>query len=389
MDGEGEGMKSGLIPSSAVGQKINEWYRYIRTFSVPDAEILKAEIKQELDRMEPDSNLVLYYSLMEFRHQLMLDYLEPLEKLKIEDQPTLSEILDNIDNSQAGLKELLDYYVNFFKGMFEFDKREFISAITYYKQAEKKLAFVSDHVERAEFYFKVAEAYYHMKQTYFSLIHIKNAYEIYVEQDTYNVRIIQCHFVFGVNLMDERRFEQAAKHFQHALQMAEKEQKAQLVGRALYNLGLCYYNQDRIGEAIPYFERAVDTFESQRIVNSLPQAYFLITLIYFKLGKKEKASEYHKRGYEYAKETDDPVYTVKFEWLQALYQAKPDEETISACFRYLEDKNLYADIEDLALEAAKYYYEQNCFKISSDYFLKVEEARKQIQRSEGLYEIEI
>ncbi len=131
-------MKSGLIPSSAVGQKINEWYRYIRTFSVPDAEILKAEIKQELDRMEPDSNLVLYYSLMEFRHQLMLDYLEPLEKLKIEDQPTLSEILDNIDNSQAGLKGLLDYYVNFFKGMFEFDKREFISAITYYKQAEKK-----------------------------------------------------------------------------------------------------------------------------------------------------------------------------------------------------------------------------------------------------------
>jgi response regulator aspartate phosphatase C len=63
--------------------------------------------------------------------------------------------------------------------------------------------------------------------------------------------------------------------------MAEKEQKAQLVGRALYNLGLCYYNQDRIGEAIPYFERAVDTFESQRIVNSLPQAYFLIRFLFF------------------------------------------------------------------------------------------------------------
>lgn len=382
-------MKSGLIPSSAVGQKINEWYQYIRTFSVPDAEILKAEIKQELDHIEPDSNLVLYYSLMEFRHQLMLDYLEPLEKLKIEDQPSLSEILDSIDNSQAGLKGLLDYYVNFFRGMFEFDKREFISAITYYKQAEKKLAFVSDHVERAEFYFKVAEAYYYMKQTYFSLIHIKNAYEIYVEQDTYNVRIIQCHFVFGVNLMDERRFEQAAKHFEYALEMAEKEEKAQLVGRALYNLGLCYYNQDRIESAIPYFEQAVDTFESHRIVNSLPQAYFLITQIYFKLGKNAKAAEYHKRGYEYAKETDDPDYAVKFEWLHALYQAKPDEEKINTCFRYLANKNLYADIEDLALEAAKYYYEQKCFELSSYYFLKVEEARKQIQRSEGLYEIEI
>lgn len=114
--GEGEGMKSGVIPSSAVGQKINEWYRYIRTFSVPDAEVLKAEIQQELKHMQHDSNLLLYYSLMEFRHQLMLDYLEPLEKLNIEDQPSLSELSRNIDSNQADLKGLLDYYVNFFAG---------------------------------------------------------------------------------------------------------------------------------------------------------------------------------------------------------------------------------------------------------------------------------
>lgn len=54
-----------------------------------------------------------------------------------------------------------------------------------------------------------------------------------------------------------------------------------------------------------------------------------------------------------------------------------------------KNKNMYADIEDLALVVAKYYYEQKNFEMSSSYFLKVEEARKQIQRSEGLYEIEI
>lgn len=41
---------------------------------------------------------------MEFRHQLMLDYLEPLEKLNIEDQPSLSELSRNIDSNQADLK---------------------------------------------------------------------------------------------------------------------------------------------------------------------------------------------------------------------------------------------------------------------------------------------
>ncbi len=38
-----------VLPSSRVGVKINEWYKMIRQFSVPDAEILKAEVEQEIE----------------------------------------------------------------------------------------------------------------------------------------------------------------------------------------------------------------------------------------------------------------------------------------------------------------------------------------------------
>ncbi len=68
---------SSVLPSSEVGVKINEWYKMIRQFSVPDAEILKAEVEQEINEMEEDEYLLIYYTLMKFRHQLMLDYLEP------------------------------------------------------------------------------------------------------------------------------------------------------------------------------------------------------------------------------------------------------------------------------------------------------------------------
>lgn len=35
-----------------------------------------------LDHMEENQDLLLYFSLMEFRHKLMLDYLNPLENGK-------------------------------------------------------------------------------------------------------------------------------------------------------------------------------------------------------------------------------------------------------------------------------------------------------------------
>lgn len=169
-----------LIPSFTVGVKINEWYKYIRMFAVPDAEILKAEVEEEIKYMKEDQDLLLYYSLMCFRHQLMLDYLEP--KSLNEERPKISDLLEKIGSSQTKLKGVLEYYCNFFRGMYEFDKKDYINAIRSYKIAEKKLALVTDEIERAEFYFKMAEVYYHMKQTHVSMHYAEAALNIYKGQ---------------------------------------------------------------------------------------------------------------------------------------------------------------------------------------------------------------
>lgn len=123
-----------VLSSSAVGEKINEWYMYIRRFSIPDAEYLRREIKEELAGLEDDQDLHLYYSLMEFRHNLMLEYLEPLESQRIEEQPRLSDLLADIDKKQARLTGRLDYYFNFFRGMYELECREYLSAIQFLRK---------------------------------------------------------------------------------------------------------------------------------------------------------------------------------------------------------------------------------------------------------------
>ncbi|ANF38526.1 tetratricopeptide repeat protein [Bacillus velezensis] len=378
-----------VLSSSAVGEKINEWYMYIRRFSIPDAEYLRREIKEELAGLEDDQDLHLYYSLMEFRHNLMLEYLEPLESQRIEEQPRLSDLLADIDKKQARLTGRLDYYFNFFRGMYELECREYLSAIQFFKKAESKLTYVKDHIEKAEFYFKMSEVYYYMKQTYVSMDYARQAYLIYKDAEKYNIRLTQCHSLFGANYLDVKQYDHAISHFQKAYTMAELEQQPQLMGRTLFNIALCHNNQNNKVEAIPHLKEAIAVFEKAQMSHSLPQPYFLLTQIYFKLKNIDNAYDYHKKGISICKEIDDIIYEEKFKFLEYLYMPDPRDTLINDCLHFLENKLMYADIEELALDVAKYYYTQEEYKKASVYFLKVEEARQQIEGGVNLYEIEV
>lgn len=58
---------------------------------------------------------------------------------------------------------------------------------------------MKDKIDKAEFFFKMSEVYYYMKQTYVSMDYARQAFEIYSEQTTYDIRMIQCQSLFGAN----------------------------------------------------------------------------------------------------------------------------------------------------------------------------------------------
>lgn len=81
---------------------------------------------------------------MEFWYNLMFEYFELLEKMWIEEQLRLLDLLFEIDKKQVCLIGVFDYYFNFFRGMYELDQWEYLLVIKFFKKVESKLIFVKD-----------------------------------------------------------------------------------------------------------------------------------------------------------------------------------------------------------------------------------------------------
>ncbi|WP_342491651.1 Rap family tetratricopeptide repeat protein [Bacillus sp. FSL R5-0422] len=374
------------VLSSHVGLKINEWYYHIQRFNVPDAEAYKEEIKSMLDHMEENQDLLLYFSLMEFRHKLMLDYLNPLENGK--ERANFRELAMKIKREQEKLTGLLEYYFNFFYGMYEFENYEYLNAITFYKRAEKKLSLVSDDIERAEFNYKMAEIYYHMKQTHMSMHHIAQAIECYREKDTYTVREIQCSFVIGLNYIDMGCPEKAIPHFQHALEKAADNSTKRLKGSALYNLGLSYFHDNDLSTAIKYFNESIHSFKEQGYehLNKILDPLVMLTKSYFKNEQNDLGLYALNYGIELAEKLKDDIVINTFVMLRSLY-IDNNVNRITESMAYLESKSFFANLEDLAKDAVKHYNKAGDIERSNEFYEKILYFQHQIKRGDCLYEI--
>lgn len=65
-----------------------------------------------LDHMEENQDLLLYFSLMEFRHKLMLDYLNPLENGK--ERANFKELAMKIKRDQEKITRIARVLLQFF-----------------------------------------------------------------------------------------------------------------------------------------------------------------------------------------------------------------------------------------------------------------------------------
>ncbi|WNV80284.1 tetratricopeptide repeat protein [Bacillus atrophaeus] len=369
------------IPYDLVTKKLNAWYTSINNDQVEKAERIKKEVEAELVNMEENQDALLYYKLLEFRHEIMLSYMESKE---IDDLNSAYETIKEIEE-QGQLTGMLEYYYFFFLGMYEFRRKELTSAISAYRIAETKQYQVEDEIERAEFFFKVSYVYYYMKQTYFSMNYANRALKIFKKYDEYAVQTLRCQFILAGNLIDSLEFEMALKQFLGALDIAEDIKIDHLIGMSHMNIEICYEELKDFDNAAIHLDLSIKVFEESENI-FLTKALFAMSHVEAKRNNFDVSQNYFLQGKEVSEKNKDKEYIAKFKILEGLYFSNGEYHLINEAFSYLANRKMFADVENFATEIGHYFHHRGNLELSNEYYRISIEARRKIMKGEIINE---
>ncbi|MEK5500765.1 response regulator aspartate phosphatase [Bacillus sp. FSL M8-0168] len=355
------------IAYEKMGQAINDWYKVIKQHNISKATEMRDEIQKTLPNMEKNQDVLLYFNLIDSRFKLLTEnFNESGNLLKYIEKQALEEDTDN----------MIQYYFYFFSGMYEFYKKNFTKAINFYRIAESKLIKIDDEIEKAEFHYRLAVAYYEIRQNFFSLNHAEKALESFNAHDTYEEKTINCQMVIAANYVDLYRFEDAEKQYNLAIETASSFGYKFSESLGCFNLGICHERRDMLSEAALYFRKAIEIPEHRESVISIRSMYMLSRVLY-KMNLPEEARMWYRKSLLRANEENDHVYQAKLKIIYCLYD-RHDLQDLEKAMEQLQDKNLWSDVADLAINVAYYYKKQGDTDVSSKYFEKACHAKDQI-----------
>ncbi|MHC5291060.1 Response regulator aspartate phosphatase I [Bacillus licheniformis] len=377
-----------VIPYDLVATKMNYWYKRIKDSDVGNAEKIRREVQQEIHRMEENQDVLIYYSLLEFKHKLMLAYIYP--KAVKDAKESYGDVKGYVDNTE--LTGMLEYYYYFFSGEYHFRQKELTHSLTYYRKAEKCLDTIeTDNIEleKAEFYFKLSEIFYHMKQTHFSMNYAMHAYDIFKNQpeidgsSTYGAQKVRCQFVIFGNLADCYKYDKALKKAQETYREAKRihereKNRGHLLRSSLFNLGLCYNNMEELDASVSHLYKALQITEPEN-PDFMARTMFLIAYIKGKQKDLTGAEAFYRRSREIAEKNKNDVILAKLKMVKGLFFSE-DIGLVREAFNVLKSKDMYPDIEHYGESIGDILVNKKDAWGATDFYRQAIEAKRQIER---------
>lgn len=355
------------IAFEKVGQAINDWYKVIKQNNISKAADMREEIEKTLPNMKENQNVLIYFSLIDSRYKLMT-----------EDYHESGELLNDIKAKalESNTDDLIQYYFYFFSGLYQFYRKNFVDAINFYKIAENRLHKVPDEIEKAEFHYQLAIAYYEIRQNFFSLSHAQKALDSFKAHEDYTNRVIKCKMLFAMNKVDLQEWDEAVDLYKDAILIANKTNDKATEGLGYFNLGLAYERQNLLEKARECFQNALSIPEHRESVYSIRSMYML-SRVFYKTDSPSQARGWRIKALEFAEKVHENVYQAKLNLIYYLYD-QSNHTYFDTSMNLLKEKNLWSDVADLSENAAFFFKKQENTDLSSKYFEEACKAKDQI-----------
>ncbi|HDX9576673.1 TPA: tetratricopeptide repeat protein [Bacillus pseudomycoides] len=352
-----------------ITQLLNEWYIEIRSRQINNAHRLKEQIDVQIERLKEeeqesmqDQNLLLYYSLLDFRYNYLIDNLG-----------VSKDSFNTIESFDVPTDNFLSYYYHFFKAIHYDAIGNHIIAKNHYYKAESLLQYIPDEVEKAEFYYKLGYAYYENQQILQAIKEVTKAKDMFSNHSGYEANVAFCDNILGLACIKLREWSLAEEHLTSAMDRFQKIREEKFILMVRHNLGWMYSNQNLSNLALRYLSEVVEKSPNHY------KAIFAKALEHYKLKETDITSELIEKGLEICTDFKNEGYRHHFVILKALNEkivAEKLETIILRGISYFKREELYDHIQEYEEKLAIKFYEEDQHTKASQYFYASSQSRQ-------------
>ncbi|SEF52264.1 hypothetical protein SAMN04487919_101462 [Bacillus sp. ok061] len=363
-------MNISLKGNEQITQLLNDWYVEIRARHIANAQRLKEEIDVKIHDIQEDQNLLLYYSLLDFRHHYVIDNLG-----------ISKDSFDKVESFEIPPNNTLTYYYHFFKAIHASGTGSYKIAKEHFDQAERLLELIPDKVEKAEFYYKLGAFHFDICDSLVSFQYTTKAKEMFLTLDDYERNVGFCENLLGLACINLKEWALAEEHFAAAMDKFQKIGEEKFIIMVRHNLGWMYSKQNLSTLAIRYLSEVIEKSPNHY------KAIYAKALEHYKLNEPDIAEELIERGLDISKKLNQEEFIHRYLILREMNNNSPAqtlETMVLAGINYFEREGLYEDVQECYEILGVNFHEENRHQESSKYFYLGLQAQKKRSEEESL-----
>ncbi|MDO6634330.1 Rap family tetratricopeptide repeat protein [Bacillus thuringiensis] len=351
-----------IVSKKEITKLLNDWYQEMRIQHVLKAEQLKKDIDSKIDKIEENQDILIYYSLLDFRYKMLMGNFE--------------QDLSDFESISGKMDTFLEYYYHFFKFIYAMEVGNYSNAKKHCELAEELLIVIPDEAEKAEFNYRVALFHYYLSQPLLAIHYATKAQEFFSKNKGYEVKTGACKNTLGMSCITLEQFELAEEYLILALDIFTKVGEHTSILKVRHNLGLLYADQNFSELAIRYLS---EVFQEDPHVKT----NYLLAREHCRLNHYEEANCYIAKGLE----SCDKEYYYHFSILKSLNENVPVESLenlVLEAISYFKNQKLWKDVQLYAEELAAKWYDIGAKEKAGQYFYMSYEAKKILKKRGAL-----